>query len=104
MSKASGASVTNAVTGSLSRIKDSDNGCRLNVAAHARCFPLVAMICFVLVLTGGIFSSTVLAYESTAPAQLQCEGMQEPLGIDIVHPRLSWQVAGFKARSTADGV
>jgi alpha-L-rhamnosidase len=92
MSKVSGFSVTNAVTRSLSRIKDSDNGCRLNVAAHARGFPLVAMICFVLVLTGGIFSSTVLAYESTAPAQLQCEGMKEPLGIDIVHPRLSWQV------------
>ncbi|HTR64892.1 MAG TPA: family 78 glycoside hydrolase catalytic domain [Terriglobales bacterium] len=31
-----------------------------------------------------------LAAESGAPTHLECEAMQEPLGIDIQHPRLSW--------------
>ena len=37
-------------------------------------------------------SLITLAFEGNAPAHLECEGMQEPLGIDIVHPRLSWQL------------
>ena len=37
-------------------------------------------------------SLAALAFEGNAPAHLQCEGMQEPLGIDITHPRLSWQL------------
>src|SRR4029078_12007544 len=47
-----------------------------------------------------------LACEASAPAHLQCEGMQEPLGIDIVHPRLSWQLQDSRrgARQTADEV
>jgi alpha-L-rhamnosidase len=37
-------------------------------------------------------SLVTLAFEGNGPAHLQCEGMQEPLGIDIPHPRLSWQL------------
>ena len=39
-----------------------------------------------------MISVRVLAFDGHAPAHLQCEGMQEPLGIDISHPRLSWQL------------
>ena len=39
----------------------------------------------------GPMSLVSLAFEGSAPAHLQCEGMQEPLGIDITHPRLAWQ-------------
>jgi alpha-L-rhamnosidase len=39
---------------------------------------------------------TPLAVASQAldrtPVKLQCEAMPEPLGIDVVHPRLSWEV------------
>jgi alpha-L-rhamnosidase len=39
-----------------------------------------------------MLSAPALAFDGNAPAHLQCEGMQEPLGIDITHPRLSWQL------------
>ena len=39
-----------------------------------------------------MLSAGALAFDGNAPAHLQCEGMQEPLGIDITHPRLSWQL------------
>ena len=45
-----------------------------------------------LSLAVGLFSTTGLAFESNAPTHLQCEAMQEPLGIDITNPRLSWQL------------
>ncbi|MGA8310920.1 MAG: family 78 glycoside hydrolase catalytic domain [Terriglobales bacterium] len=34
----------------------------------------------------------LFAFDSSAPDHLQCEAMREPLGIDISHPRLSWQL------------
>lgn len=43
-------------------------------------------------LASGPLSPRAWASENNAPAHLQCEGMQEPLGIDIAHPRLSWQL------------
>ena len=39
-----------------------------------------------------MLSAGALAFDGNAPAHLQCEGMQEPMGIDITHPRLSWQL------------
>jgi len=45
-----------------------------------------------LLLAAGFISQSALASEGKAPVHLQCEGMQEPLGIDIVDPRLSWQL------------
>jgi len=47
---------------------------------------------FLLILLCGPMSLVTLAFDGNAPAHLQCEGMQEPLGIDITHPRLSWQL------------
>jgi len=35
---------------------------------------------------------SLFAFDGDAPDHLQCEGMQEPMGIDISHPRLSWQL------------
>jgi len=45
-----------------------------------------------LFLTAGPLSHNALAFDGNAPSHLQCESMQEPLGIDITHPRLSWQL------------
>ena len=48
------------------------------------------------VLVCGILAAVPLAraFQAAhgAPSQLQCEAMHEPLGIDILHPRLSWQM------------
>ena len=56
---------------------------------HLLGFALTFALVFLL---GGPLSSPAAAFDDNAPAHLQCEGMQEPLGIDIVHPRLSWQL------------
>src|SRR6202047_1016061 len=45
-----------------------------------------------LLLAVGMFSASGLAFESNAPSRLLCEAMQEPLGIDITSPRLSWRL------------
>ncbi len=56
-----------------------------------------------LFLTAGPFSHNALAFDGNAPGHLQCESMPEPLGIDIAHPRLSWQLRDSRrgARQTA---
>ena len=56
-----------------------------------------------LFLTAGPFSRNALALNANPPSHLQCESMTEPLGIDIVHPRLSWQLQDSRrgARQTA---
>ena len=56
---------------------------------------------FVLVLS--LILPWLASAQANAPARLQCEAMQEPLGIDIVHPRLSWQMQDNRrgARQTA---
>jgi len=46
---------------------------------------------FVL-LMGTIPLAQAFPAEDRAPAKLLCEAMQEPLGIDVVHPQLSWQL------------
>jgi alpha-L-rhamnosidase len=44
-----------------------------------------------LALLGGL-TLRAAAFDGNAPGHLQCEGMAEPLGIDVAHPRLSWQL------------
>ena len=45
-----------------------------------------------LFLANGLLSSPASAFAGHVPHRLQCEAMQEPMGIDIAHPRLSWQL------------
>jgi len=54
-------------------------------------------------LTAALLSHNALAFQGAAPTRLQSEGMTEPLGIDITHPRLSWQLQDSRrgARQTA---
>ena len=63
----------------------------------------VAFALAILFLTAAPFSRNALAFDGTGPSRLLCEGMQEPLGIDISHPRLSWQLQDSRrgARQTA---
>ena len=67
------------------------------------CSQRLALSLALLFLLSGPLSFTVLAFEGNAPDHLQCEGMQDPLGIDIAHPRLSWQLqdSGRGARQGA---
>jgi alpha-L-rhamnosidase len=63
-----------------------------------------AWVAFSLVLlTAGPFSGNALAFNANPPSHLECESMTEPLGIDIVHPRFSWQLQDSRrgARQTA---
>ena len=57
---------------------------------------------FVL-LMGTIPLAQAFPAEDRAPAKLLCEAMQEPLGIDVVHPQLSWQLRDSRrgAKQTA---
>ena len=65
------------------------------------------MLCFLgaIFLTGlaGGAASQSRPGKNSAPTGLKCEAMQEPLGIDIVHPRLSWQMQDSRrgAKQTA---
>ena len=56
-----------------------------------------------LILTARLGNAQISAAPNSAPTNLLCEAMQEPLGIDIVHPRLSWQMRESRrgARQTA---
>jgi alpha-L-rhamnosidase len=49
------------------------------------------LLAFWLVMAGPL-ALPAAAFDGNSPDHLQCEGMQEPLGIDITHPRLSWQL------------
>jgi alpha-L-rhamnosidase len=57
----------------------------------------------VLFLVNGPLSLRASAFDGNAPDHLQCEAMREPLGIDVAHPRLSWQLQDSRrgARQTA---
>ena len=55
-------------------------------------FRRLALTFVLLFLVNGLLSSPASAFDGHAPDHLQCEAMQEPLGIDIAHPRLSWQL------------
>ena len=49
------------------------------------------LLAFWLVMAGPL-ALPAAAFDGNPPDHLQCEGMQEPLGIDISRPRLSWQL------------
>src|SRR6266513_696793 len=58
-----------------------------------------------LVLAGicvGILAAPALA-QTNKPVKLQCESLVTPLGMDVEHPRLSWQLRDPRdgARQTA---
>ena len=38
------------------------------------------------------FAASTLGANQTSPAQLRCEYLENPQGIDILQPRLSWQM------------
>ena len=59
--------------------------------------PLFLLLC-------GPMSLVTLAFEGNAPAHLQCEGMQEPLGIDIISSPTLVAAPGFQAWRPAGGV
>ena len=65
---------------------------------HAMAFVL-ALTCFI---SGGE-SALAAASEGAAPRRIRCESMENPLGIDIAHPLLSWQLQDTRrgARQTA---
>jgi len=61
-------------------------------------------LCSALLFLGiGLFSTSGLAFQSNAPSHLQCEAMQEPLGIDITAPRLSWQLQDSRRSARQTG-
>ena len=62
------------------------------IRARIRCYRDLRLSSALLLLAVGLFSTSRLAFQSNAPSHLQCEAMQEPLGIDITTPRLSWQL------------
>ena len=53
--------------------------------------PLLGLLGFAL-LMGTMLSAQVVETQNNPPVHLLCEAMQEPLGIDITHPQLSWQI------------
>jgi len=60
--------------------------------ASIQCHRDLRLSSALLLLAVGLFSASGLAFESNAPSRLLCEAMQEPLGIDITSPRLSWRL------------
>ena len=65
---------------------------RLRVRTPTGDFQHLVLALALLLLVSGPLSSRAAAFEGNAPDHLQCEAMREPLGIDIAHPRLSWQL------------
>jgi alpha-L-rhamnosidase len=60
--------------------------------ASTQCHRDLRLSSALLFLAVGMFSASGLAFESNVPSRLLCEAMQEPLGIDITSPRLSWRL------------
>jgi alpha-L-rhamnosidase len=60
------------------------------IGASIRCY--LRLSSALLILAVGLFPANLLAFQSNAPIHLQCEALQEPLGIDITNPRLAWQL------------
>lgn len=54
---------------------------------------LVLIVLVAIGLAAGVWLLRQQPSRKTLPAELRCESMSEPLGIDIAQPRLSWQVA-----------
>jgi alpha-L-rhamnosidase len=61
-------------------------------------FSLLAAAIYFLIAAGNNFSDKTEIYASIGVANLRCENLVNPLGIDLVVPKLSWQLNG-SARS-----
>src|ERR1700730_5390703 len=79
-------------TRDLARKQRMISASRRAIRASAKCHRHLRRSSALLFLAVALFSTTGLAFQSNAPSHLQCEAMQEPLGIDITTPRLSWQL------------
>ena len=76
--------------------------------AVSGCWSPLRRICWIpcflcFALTGECTNAQTSMAPGSAPTNLLCEAMREPLGIDILHPRLSWQMRDSRrgARQTA---
>ena len=49
-------------------------------------------ICFVILIGIGALGATVLAVSAVQVKDLRCEYAVNPLGVDILQPRLSWKL------------
>jgi len=92
MTESRGVRVIKGATEDLGRKQRVISTSLREITANLRCYARLRLSSVLLVLAVGLFSSNGLAFQSNAPGHLQCEGMQEPLGIDITAPRLSWQL------------
>lgn len=54
---------------------------------------------FVLLVFASLFSSGTEVTASLRPENLRCEYAEDPLGIDIVQPRLSWMLVSTEPKS-----
>src|SRR6266403_3176360 len=92
MTESRGVRVIKGATEGLGRKQWVISASLREIRANLSCYAGVRLSSMLLVLAVGLFSSNGWAFQSNAPGHLQCEGMQEPLGIDITAPRLSWQL------------
>jgi len=58
----------------------------------ARLVTKVSVLLAFWLVVAGLLARSASALDGNPPDHLGCEGMQEPLGIDISRPRLSWQL------------
>jgi alpha-L-rhamnosidase len=78
--------------------------CKSNTIAVSSASRWWAIRAFLFVwLMGVIPLAQAAPAENGAPANLRCEAMKEPLGIDLAHPQLSWQLQDSRrgAKQTA---
>jgi alpha-L-rhamnosidase len=68
------------------------NLCLVTVQKRSSCWKLIMMLGMVLPVLG--FG------QAKPPAQLRCEAMAEPLGIDVPHPILSWQLQDTRRQAS----
>jgi len=77
--------------------------CKTNALAFSLTSRWTLIVLSLILLTGILPSAHASTTENGAPAKLLCQAMQEPLGIDVVHPHLSWQLQDSRrgAKQTA---
>jgi alpha-L-rhamnosidase len=49
-----------------------------------------------IILSGGLLLLTTIAIAQFAIDNTQCENLANPVGLDLPHPRLSWQLTSDK--------
>src|SRR6516165_1171293 len=58
----------------------------------SRCICEIVSSLGLMVLSASVHSSFAAASEMLPPSHLRCGSLQDPLGIDITRPQLSWQL------------